>query len=218
MIGWQDTASIARACSSPGAGSLPPPSWSAAMPEPICLAEPETRPAVSASPAVALPVIGLSALQRFTAGDAERIRLHLLSLNADDRTLRFGYGIADPGIAAYVARLDYEQDYVAGLSRADGSIAALAHAGIRDGEADFGLSVIHELRGHGLGQVLFEHVIALAWQAGAERVLCHSISPAVIHMASRHGFRRPGGSHDAVLTLERPTHLPAPLPERRPAS
>lgn len=177
------------------------------MPEPTCLAEPETHPAVSASPAVAPPVIVLSALQRFTAADAERIRSHLLSLDADDRTLRFGYGIADPGIAAYVARLDYEQDYVAGLSRADGSIAALAHAGIRDGEADFGLSVIHELRGCGLGQVLFEHVIALAWEAGARRVVCHSISPAVIHMAGRYGFRRPGGSHVAALTLERAAHV-----------
>lgn len=185
------------------------------MPEPICLAEAPACAPASPQPSAPAPApratarssADLAALQRFTAADAERICRHLLSLDAADRTLRFGYGIADPGIATYVSRLDYQQDYVAGLSRADGSIVALAHAGIRDGEADFGLSVIHEMRGHGLGQILFEHVIALAWQAGAQRVVCHSISPAVIHMAGRHGFRRPGGSHVAALTLERPAHV-----------
>lgn len=149
----------------------------------------------------ALPTILLQALG---PGDRFRIHDHLRALSAEDRMLRFGHGISDAGLVRYVATLDFRRDYVAGL-RCGTDIVALAHAGIRDGDADFGLSVATAMRGKGLGQRLFNHVIALAWQAGAQRVLCHSISPAVIHMANRHGFRAPPGCHDTgLLILSRP--------------
>jgi GNAT superfamily N-acetyltransferase len=171
------------------------------------IAQPAATPTAARSGRARLRRQGAAAtrLARFGAADAPRILAHLLTLDADDRMLRFGYGIGDEGIAGYVARLDFTRDHLHGLCAAGDGIVALAHVGIRDGEADFGLSVLPAHRGRGLGHVLFEHVIGLAESSGAARVVCHSISPAVIHMAGRCGFRRPGGKTGAPLTLQLPT-------------
>lgn len=139
---------------------------------------------------------------RFGAADTPRILEHLRALDADDRLLRFSHGIRDEGIAAYVASLDFARDHVHGLCTAQGDIVALAHVALRDGEVDFGLSVIAAYRQRGLGRALFGHVIALARLHDAIRIVCHSVSPAVLHMAAASGFRRPGGCHTAPLTLE----------------
>lgn len=139
---------------------------------------------------------------RFGPADAPRILAHLLALDTDDRLLRFSHGIRDEGIAAYVAALDFARDHVHGLCSAQGGIVALAHAAVRNGELDFGLSVSSAHRQRGLGRALFGHVIARARVRSAARIVCHSISPAVLHMAAASGFRRAGGSLTAPLVLE----------------
>jgi len=144
----------------------------------------------------------LRPMLRFGLTDAPRILKHLQTLDADDRLLRFSHGIRDEGIAAYVATLDFTRDHVHGLCTAQGDIVALAHVAVRDGEVDFGLSVTSAYRQRGLGRALFGHVIALARLNDANRIVCHSLSPAVLHMAAASGFRRPGGRHTAPLTLE----------------
>lgn len=145
--------------------------------------------------------LALRPMLRFGAADAPRIRAHLLALDTDDRLLRFGHGIRDEGIAAYVAALDFARDHVHGLCTAQGAILALAHVALRDGEIDFGLSVSPGQRQRGLGRALFGHVIALARALNATRIVCHSVSPAVLHMAAASGFRRPGGRLTAPLVL-----------------
>lgn len=153
------------------------------------------------APDAGSPNLALRPLLRFGAADAPRIRAHLLALDTDDRLLRFGHGIRDEGIAAYVAALDFARDHVHGLCTAQGEILALAHVALRDGEIDFGLSVSPGQRQRGLGRALFGHVIALAHALDAARIVCHSVSPAVLHMAAASGFRRPGGRLTAPLVL-----------------
>jgi len=143
-------------------------------------------------------------LVRFQQADAERILAHLVMLDVDDRFLRFGYGIGDEGIARYVARIDFARDHVHGLTDAGGRVVALAHIAVRDGEVDFGLSVAPARRRRGLGRILFAHVVEFASVLRAQRVLCHSISPAVLHMAGACGFRRAGGNLAAPLVLDIP--------------
>lgn len=167
---------------------------------------------------LARPAPALSPMTRFGPTDAPRILAHLLTLDTDDRMLRFGHGIRDEGLASYVARLDYVRDHVHGLNDARGDIVALAHIAMRDGDVDFGLSVTLPYRGRGLGHALFSHVIAMAQRGGATRVLCYSISPAVLHMAGLHGFRRSGGSPAAPLALLLPSPAPASLSRSRAAA
>lgn len=159
----------------------------------------------------------LRPLRRFGHADAPRIRAHLLALDTEDRLLRFGHGIRDEGIAAYVAALDFLRDHVHGLCTAQGDIAALAHVALRGSEIDFGLSVSPDQRQRGLGRALFGHVVALARILDAERIVCHSVSPAVLHMAAASGFRRPGGCLTAPLVLAlRTEHDTLPAGGRAP--
>lgn len=181
--------------------------------------------------AAALSATALRPMHRFTPADAPRILSHLLGLDADDRLLRFSHGIRDEGIATYVAALDFARDQVHGLCAAHGDIVALAHAGLSEGSLDFGLSVSPAYRKRGLGRALFGHVIALAHALRAPRIICLSTSPAVLHMATASGFRRPGGRLTAPLTLalqpggyDAPGHraetlaAPAPLTARHAAA
>lgn len=170
-----------------------------------------------------LPATALRPMHRFAVPDAPRILAHLLGLDAEDRMLRFSHGIRDEGIAAYVSTLDFASDHIHGLCTAQGAVIALAHAGVRDGALDFGLSVSPDYRMRGLGRALFGHVITLACTLPASRIICHSISPAVLHMAAATGFRRPGGILDAPLTLDlpangRPLAAVAAQPQRRTAA
>lgn len=166
------------------------------MPAPVRLAS---------APPPSVPALSTTALRpmwRFAAADVPRILIHLCSLDHDDRLLRFGHGMRDEGIAAYVAGLDFAGDHVHGLCAANGDIVALAHVAMRDDEVDFGLSVSADHRQRGLGRALFSHVIALARLHDACRVVCHSVSPAALHMATASGFRRHGGRLSAPLVLE----------------
>ncbi len=158
--------------------------------------------AATTNPATTSPTIAASPLPRFQATDAPRVLAHLLALDADDRMLRFGHGIRREGIVAYVAGIDFKRDHVHGLSAASGEVVALAHVAVRAGELDFGLSVIPAYRQRGLGRALFEHVMALAPQLGAQRIVCHSISPVVLHMVAVRGFRRPNGDPASAPTLD----------------
>lgn len=156
-------------------------------------------------------------MRRFGPADAPRILAHLLALDADDRLLRFSYAIRDEGIDAYVTKLDFARDHVHGLCSTHGDIVALAHVAEHQGEVDFGLSVAPCYRRRGLGRALFCHVIALARLRDAARVVCHSVSPAVLHMATSSGFRRPGGCLVAPLTLELRAE-PRPRDDARPCT
>lgn len=158
--------------------------------------------AATTNPATTSPAIAASPLPRFQATDAPRVLAHLLALDADDRMLRFGHGIRREGIVAYVAGIDFKRDHVHGLSTSNGEIVALAHVALRAGELDFGLSVTPAYRQRGLGRALFEHVMALAPQLGALRIVCHSISPVVLHMVAVRGFRRPNGDPASAPTLD----------------
>lgn len=163
------------------------------MPVSNSTAAPRNLPAFEANPAPASAAATLLPMCRFVRGDTLRILEHLLALNADDRFLRFSHAIRDDGMANYVAALDFKRDHLHGLCNANGDILALAHVATRDGEADFGLSVLASARGYGFGRALFQHAIALARSHGANRIVCHSISPAVLHMADGCGFRRASG-------------------------
>ena len=56
-----------------------------------------------------------------------RIAKHLLSLNEQDRYLRFGYVAQDTQIEKYVAQLDFERDEIFGIYNRRLQLIAVAH-------------------------------------------------------------------------------------------
>lgn len=117
------------------------------------------------------------------------IRLHLLSLSADDRHARFGHAMSD---AALMLWCDHAMDggrlwWGAWAPHEGGLCAALQLCPVgHDGTWELGLTVAHPVRRRGLGTALLGH--ALRHLPQVRQVVCHHGHPAIVHMARRLGL------------------------------
>lgn len=139
-----------------------------------------------------------------------RVRVHLLSLSARDRYLRFGYSANDEAIERYVAGLDFARDEVFGIFNRQLRLVATSHvayAQARLGErfAEFAVSVVTAARGRGYGARLFDHATMHARNRGINRMLIHALSEnmAMLRIAKKAGavVQRDGGESEAWLRL-----------------
>jgi RimJ/RimL family protein N-acetyltransferase len=111
-----------------------------------------------------------------------RILDHLLSLNEHDRYLRFGFLAPLEQLSRYVASIDFRRDEVFGIfSRrlrllAVAHLAAMPRGHVRGSAMEFGVSVLPEGRGKGLGLRLFQHAITHARNRGASHLVIHALS------------------------------------------
>ena len=154
-------------------------------------------------------------------GDNHRSRIakHLLSLNAHDRYLRFGYAAQDTQIEKYAAELDFDRDEIFGIYNRRLQLIAIAHLAMSLSEdhsrcAEFGVSVSESVRGRGLGARLFERAALNASNAGVELMFIHALSEnaAMLSIARKAGARveRDGSESEAYLKLPTPsfdTHM-----------
>ena len=139
-----------------------------------------------------------------------RIKNHLLTLNEQDRYLRFGYFAQDAQIDAYVSQLDFERDEIFGIYNRRLKLIAVAHLAMSLCEdharcAEFGVSVLASARGRGLGARLFERAALSASNAGVELMFIHALSEnaAMLSIARKAGARveRDGSESEAYLKL-----------------
>ena len=142
------------------------------------------------------------------------IKKHLLSLNAQDRYLRFGYAANDEHIKSYVRSLNFERDEIYGIFNQDLQILAMAHLAIniqangpatQQMAAEFGVSVLASARGRGYGYHLFQRALMHARNANAATILIHALSEntPMLKIARKAGARveRDGSESDAYLSL-----------------
>jgi len=113
------------------------------------------------------------------------IQKHLLSLNAQDRYLRFGYAANDAQITSYVQSLDFKRDNIYGIFNRDLQILAMAHLATYGDDkedtkkqisAEFGVSVHASARGRDYGHQLFKRALMHARNANASTILIHALS------------------------------------------
>jgi ribosomal protein S18 acetylase RimI-like enzyme len=146
---------------------------------------------------------------RLRDSDREALEAHFLSLDGEDRRLRFGAPIGDDGLRAYVARIDFERDGLFAVQDDDLRPLAVLHIGFGDGSAELGLSVVPEARGQGLGGALFERAVMHLRNRGTPQVFVHCLTEngAMMHLARKHGMRiiPAGFETDAKLALGPPT-------------
>lgn len=144
---------------------------------------------------------------------------HLLSLDREDLRLRFGYTPTDAIVEKYVTDTwnkdghrwfgIYHPDY-------DGVVATIHVAQMEDDAAEFGFTVLKELRGHGLGDTLFKRGALWAKARCIKHVFMHCLSEnkAVQHIARKNDMKvvsLGGGESEADVTL--PTDYTALLNE-----
>ena len=142
------------------------------------------------------------------------IQKHLLSLNAQDRYLRFGYAANDGHIKNYVRSLNFERDEIYGIFNRDLQILAMAHLAINiqaNGSAtqqlaaEFGVSVLASARGRGYGYHLFQRALMHARNANAATILIHALSEntPMLKIARKAGatLERDGAETQALLKV-----------------
>jgi predicted acetyltransferase len=142
------------------------------------------------------------------------IKKHLLSLNAQDRYLRFGYAANDEHIKSYVRSLNFERDEIYGIFNRDLQILAMAHLAINiqaNGSAtqqlaaEFGVSVLASARGRGYGYHLFQRALMHARNANAATILIHALSEntPMLKIARKAGatLERDGAETQALLKV-----------------
>ena len=157
-----------------------------------------------------IPIRSLSPRHR------DRIAAHLLALPEHDRYLRFGYAAGDLQIQRYVDGLDFDRDEVFGVFNRRLVLIALAHlayprphqaAGPK--AAEFGGSVLPQVRGRGYGARLFEHAMLHARNRGLDTMFIHALSEntTMLHIARRAGavVQRDGSESEAFLKLPHDT-------------
>jgi len=131
---------------------------------------------------------------------------HFLSLEGEDRRLRFGSFIADAGIHEYVARIDFERDGVFAVQDDDLKLVGVVHAAFSAKNAELGLSVLPGYRAQGVGNVLFARAVMHLRNRGAREVFVHCLTEnaAMMHISRKHGMRlvQEGSESEARLKIE----------------
>ncbi len=139
-----------------------------------------------------------------------RIAKHLLSLDQQDRYLRFGYFAQDEHIQRYVDGLDFERDEIFGIYNRKLDLIAmahLAHAAEKNHQAcaEFGVSVLPSARGRGYGARLFDRAAMHATNDGISLLFIHALSEnaAMLKIARNAGAKveRDGTESEAYLHL-----------------
>ena len=151
-----------------------------------------------------IPILPLSPRHRL------KIVRHLCELNAHDRYLRFGYAATDEHIGRYVEGLNFLRDEVYGVFNRRLELVAMAHLAFSiDPQwstcAEFGVSVLSQCRGKGLGAKLFDHAVVHARNEGVHMLFIHALSEnsAMLRIAKSAGARveRDGSESEAYLEL-----------------
>ena len=145
------------------------------------------------------------------AGYRQEILSHLLQLNDEDRRLRFGTQTPDEVISHYVRHLDFNRDVIFGVFGLDLRLVGMAHLAYlpeQKGEgraAEFGVSVLPDGRGQGLGTALLQRAAVHSRNTRIETLYVHCLAnnKAMMHLAQKAGMRveYAYGDADAYLKL-----------------
>ena len=137
--------------------------------------------------------------------------LHFLTLEADDRHLRFGSPTSDAVIERYVANLNFSRDALFGVFNDALNLVGIAHLAYvpsaKDSprSAEFGVSVLHDSRHRGLGAALLSRAAIHARNTHIDTLFVHCLAKntAMMHLAQKLGMRVEFayGDADAYLIL-----------------
>jgi len=137
--------------------------------------------------------------------DRAAFERHLLTLDRDDRRLRFGVSLSDVTVRAYVARIDFERDALFGVFDDDVEIIGAAHLARMDEHAELGVSVLQSHRNRGVGAALLARAVLRARNWGVLTLFMHCLreNHTMIHLARKQDMRivTEQGEADAWLSL-----------------
>src|SRR5258707_4421965 len=152
--------------------------------------------------------MGLKALTReLHADERPQLLAHLLALDEEDRRLRFAHALSDDGVRHYVESIDLSCDAVFVVTDASLAIVGAAHLAREDGQAELGMSVLPQNRGHGVGGALLERCTARARYLGVRVMFMNWLveNAAIMHLARKQDMEIvvSGAEAEAFVRLRR---------------
>ena len=155
------------------------------------------------------------------AGHRSVILRHLLLLNEEDRRLRFGTQTPDEVIHHYVEGLDFNRDKVFGSFDSQLNLVGMAHLAYlpktkgQPQAAEFGVSVLPNGRGQGIGTALLARASVHSRNTRIETLFVHCLANnrAMMHLAQKAGMRVEYAYGDADAYLKLPPANPATIVE-----
>jgi RimJ/RimL family protein N-acetyltransferase len=145
------------------------------------------------------------------AANRERILQHLLLLNEEDRRLRFGTQTPDEVIHRYVENLNFNRDAIFGSFDSQLNLIGMAHLAYlpeTKGQplaAEFGVSVLPNGRGQGIGTALLARASVHSRNTHIEILFVHCLANnrAMMHLTQKAGMlvEYAHGDADAYLKL-----------------
>ncbi len=137
-----------------------------------------------------------------------RVCQHLLALDDDDRARRFGHLASDERIRHYVEQMDFDADALFGVFDRRLQLVAMVHLAFQPqgGAAEFGISVLPQMRGRGVGALLFEHAVTLARNRSVNTLIIHLArdNAPMLAIVRRAGATLAFDGSDAIATLPLP--------------
>lgn len=134
--------------------------------------------------------------------------LHLCSLDAADRRLRFGLPRDDESLHQYANGIDVDRDSVIGVFDDELVLIGAAHVARGAGYAEVGVSVLPGHRRKGVGSALLERsrLHARNWGVSEFFTHCAADNAAMMRLARRHGMRAlvERGDADAFAAVPAP--------------
>lgn len=135
--------------------------------------------------------------------DEDNLVAHLVSLQGEDRRLRFGAMVSDNFIEHYVhSSFDDESKWFG--CEENGKIIAACHAAVKNDDAELGCSVDKEYRGHGLAQKMFDRAVTWLRTQGITEVFMHCLTENQImkHIARKNDMTVVSEQGETDATVE----------------
>jgi len=161
------------------------------------------------------------AVRELHAGHRAEILRHLLLLNDEDRRLRFGTQTPDEVIRQYVEHLDFNRDTIFGSFDSQLNLIGMAHLAYlpmvkgRANGAEFGVSVLPNGRGQGVGTALLARAAVHSRNTRIETLLVHCLAnnKAMMRLAKNAGMLVEYAHGDADAYLKLPPANPGTIVE-----
>ena len=157
-------------------------------------------------------MVGLAVpVRELHAGHRDEILSHLLLLNEEDRRLRFGTQTPDEVIRQYVDHLNFKRDAIFGNFDSQLKLIGMAHLAYlpkvkgQANAAEFGVSVLPNGRGQGIGTALLARASVHSRNTRIETLHVHCLAnnKAMMRLAKNAGMlvEYTYGDADAYLKL-----------------
>jgi len=144
-------------------------------------------------------------IKELSSFERPALERHFLALAGEDRRLRFGVGLNDFAVRAYVNGIDFRRDAVFGVLDDELRVIGAAHLARSNSHAELGVSVLPGHRNRGIGGALLgrAHTHARNWGVHALFMHCLTENSAMMHLARKQRVEivADAGEADAWLKL-----------------